>query len=64
MTRPAEKITLGAATATAITGAFAGNWEVVVTSLVIGVLPAAVTFVVNNGGIRGVAARLWRGYKA
>lgn len=61
--RPAE--TTGAAGALVTLGAMAfGVTDVqVIAALgtVAALAPSAVTFLVSNGGVRGVARRLWRG---
>jgi hypothetical protein len=63
LSRPAE--TAGGAGALVTLGALAfGVTDVqVITALgtVAALLPSAVTFVVSNGGVRGIARRIWRG---
>lgn len=58
MNRPAEKITGLAAVGAAIPAAFAGNWEVFTTAVVLGVIPATVTGWQQAGGCQGVYERL------
>lgn len=60
--RPAETVGTLGAIATGVAALAGGSVELVaVVGVVAGALPAAVTFLVSNGGIRGVARALWRG---
>lgn len=61
MNKPAEKLTGLAAAGVAIPAAFAGNWELFATSVVLGVLPALVTGWVDVGGLNGLRELFWRG---
>ncbi|PTL55761.1 hypothetical protein [Paraconexibacter algicola] len=64
-TRPAETAaTFGAlVTATAYAIGLSAEW-IAVAGILAGLAPGAVTFIVANGGVREVAARLWRGARA
>lgn len=60
--RPAETTGTLGAIATGIIALAGGSVELVaVVGIAAGALPAAVTFLVTHGGIRGVARALWRG---
>lgn len=63
--RPAESAaTFGAlVTALAYATGLSPEW-IAVAGITAGLAPAAVTFVIANGGVREVAARLWRGHRA
>lgn len=60
--RPAETAGgLGAvATAIALAVGLSTEW-VGAIGITAGLVPAAVTYLVNHGGVRGVAASIWRG---
>ena len=58
--RPAESA--GAASAVvALAAAIAAGNELAAVAALVGLVPAAVTFAVNHGGVRGLARALWRG---
>lgn len=63
VSRPAE--TAGAGGALATLGAYAFGvtdpQTIAAVGTVAALLPAVVTFLVSNGGVRGVARRLWKG---
>lgn len=61
--RPAETASASAGAVALAAAVWSGNYQAAATAL-IGVLPIVVTFVVTHGGIKGVAATLWRGYRA
>lgn len=62
MSRPAEKSGALFAAVTAIAALLgADTATVAVAGTIAGTVPAAVTWIVNNGGIKGAAARLWNG---
>lgn len=61
--RPAETAGAGATVVALVVAVTERNTLAAVTALV-GLVPAACTFVVENGGLREVLARLWRGYRA
>jgi hypothetical protein len=63
MKRPAEKVSASGSLALLV-GYAAGIRDaeaLVAVGVVLGLVPAAVTLLVSSGGVRGVAARLWRG---
>lgn len=61
-TRPAETTGVTAGLATAVAAlAGASTTTVAIVGTIAGLLPAAVTLLVSNGGIRGVMRALWRG---
>lgn len=60
--RPAETTGGIAAAATAVAALLGGSTELVaVIGTLAGLLPALVTAVVANGGVRGVIRVIWRG---
>lgn len=62
MSRPAEAAGGVGAAATAIALAFDASTAVVgAVGIVAGLVPAVVTWLVANGGVRGAVRRLWRG---
>lgn len=66
MTRPAE--TAGAAGAIGVlVGRIAGVNDPTVLAYIgaaVGLIPGVVTFVVSNGGVRGLLGKVWRGKPA
>lgn len=60
--RPAETSgTLGAAAVAVAYAAGCSADTIAAVGVVAGLVPTAVSFVVDNGGVRGVARRLWAG---
>jgi len=61
MKRPAE--TAGATTglAGALVALGVGDERAAAIALAVGVVPGIVTWLVDHGGLRGAARRLWRG---
>jgi hypothetical protein len=63
MKRPAEVAGLSGSVALLVCRAAGVDDPDVLVGIgaVVGAVPAAVTLLVANGGVRGVAAKLWRG---
>lgn len=63
MTRPAETAGAGAAVATLLALALGLRDPEIIAALIaiVGLVPAGVTLLVANGGVRGVVRKLWRG---
>jgi hypothetical protein len=61
--RPAETGGAVAAIAVLVAHTLGVDNAQVITALVaaVGLVPAAITLLVSNGGLRGVAAKIWRG---
>lgn len=65
MNRPAETTGALAAAATALAALAGANTNTVAAiGTLAGLLPSLVTYLVANGGIRGLARRVWFGRRA
>lgn len=61
-TRPAETAGVVAGTGGIVAAVIAHQWAAIAVACA-GYVPAAVTFIVAHGGVRGVLQTIWKGSK-